>query len=79
MNVSNGNQMCVVFRVEIVHIGDVLEIVSVNFAAFQSRVGNDVIGEFLNLQIIALFSQCVFKSVQNFHMRRGAGANHNRD
>ena len=59
--------------IKIIHIGDMLEVVSVNFAILQSSVGEHIIVVFLDFQLVAFFSQVILNKSQNFCVRRGAG------
>lgn len=71
MDSSDGNDVSVVFRVEVVQIGGVLEVVRVDFAALNYIVGLNVIGELLDVEGYVLLGEDILCNGENFSVRSG--------
>lgn len=57
MDHGHGNDVRSVLFIEVIQIGNVLEVVGVDFSAFHNVIGLNVIGEFLDFQRNVLGSQ----------------------
>ncbi len=77
MDLGNGYQIGLVLGIKVVEIRCMLEVVGVQFLAFKGQVGLYIIGEFLDLQLIALFLQNLFGHSQNLGMGCGRSTNNN--
>ena len=75
MDAARVYQVRALLFVEVLQIGDVLEVVGVKLAALDDVVRLHVILEFLDLERPALGSQDGSDLRENFGVRRGAGSN----
>ena len=73
MHKGNGHQRRALFLVEVVKIGLVLEVVGVQFLAFQSQVGLHIIRILDDLQVIALSLELFGRDVKNLGVGRRRG------
>ena len=69
MNISSVNEVCTVFSVEVVHVSNVLEIVSIDLAVFNGSVRHYVVSVFLYYEVYALRSKSVLKGVKDLSVR----------
>ena len=74
MDAGHADQVGAVLLIEIVHVGDVLEVVGIQFALFHGVVGDHIVVEFLDDQGVALFGHQFLGDLQNFTVGRGGGA-----
>ena len=74
MDLSHADQMGAMLGVEVVHVGDVLEVVGIIFAGLHRLVGNVVVVILHDLQGDALLSQDGRHLFQNFRVGSGGGA-----
>jgi hypothetical protein len=70
------NQIGALFRVEVVKIGLVLEEVRVKLAVLQGYVRLHVVGEFPDLELVALARENFSDDCEYFRMGRGTCADH---
>ena len=70
MHRSQRFQVCAVFLIEIVQIGLVLKEVGVQLSTLQRLVGQDVVGELLDLQLNALLFQNGRRLLENLPVGR---------
>ena len=74
MDAGHAYQMGAVLFIEVVQVGDVLEVVGVQLALFQRGVGDDIVVEFHDLQIVAFVSQNLLDNFQNLGVGCGGCA-----
>ena len=73
MHARNVHEMRTILLVELIKVGNVLEVVGVNFAIFSCSVGQHVIGELDDLELVtSLLDQRRYGVVQNHRMRSRA-------
>ena len=77
VNLSGADQVGAVADVELVHVGDVLEVVGVQLTALHRQVGLDVVVELHDLQGDALLSQDALGYLQDLSVGGGSGADLN--
>ena len=71
MNIGDCNEVGSVFSVEVFKVGDVLEVVSIFFAAFNNVVGNDIVGVFLYNEFDIFFCKDFFCNFKDFSVGSG--------
>ena len=76
MDLGHAHQVGAVAGIEVVHVGDVLEVVGVNGAVLHRLVGHDVVVEGLDLQGVSLFGHDVLGHLQNASVGGGGSAYH---
>ena len=76
MDLGHAHQVGAVAGIEVVHVGDVLEVVGVNGAVLHRLVGHDVVVEGLDLQGVSLFGHDVLGHLQNAGVGSGGSAHH---
>ena len=74
VDAGHAHQMGAVLFIEVVQVGDVLEVVGIQLALFQRGVGDDIVVEFHDLQIVAFVSQNLLDNFQNLGVGRGGCA-----
>ena len=77
MNGGNRNDVGVVFGVEVVKIGLVLEVVCQHGSVLHNIVGNDIITEFLNIEVYVLFGKDTLCNGKYLGMGCGRSGNRN--
>ena len=77
MDSRNRNHLCAVLFIEVFKVRQVLEVVSVNFAAVNNVIRLNVIGKFLNVKRYILFLKNFLSNRKYFCM--GCGRSRNRD
>ena len=73
MDAGHAHQVGAVLSVEVVQIGDVLEVVGVLGALFHSGVGDHIVAVDMDFQVDALLGQNGHALLQNFGVGRGGG------
>ena len=71
MHLSCTHQMGAVALIEVIQVGDVLEVVGIQLTAFHRGIGNDVIVELRDLQGDALLGQQIPDHFQDLSVRAG--------
>ena len=79
VNIRHRNQFQIAILAELIEIRLMLEIIRIQFFFRQRQIRLDVIGEFHDFQIHAVFLEIVFHRIQNFRMRHGRRADLQRD
>ena len=74
MHTSNADQIGATAAVELFQIGKVLEEVGIQAFFGNLYVGLHVVGEDVNIQINAFFSQCWFDELKNLGVRHGSSS-----
>ena len=74
MDLGRAHQVGAIALVELIHVGDVLEVVGVQGAVLHGQVGLDIVVELHDLQGNALLRQQVFHHFQNLGVGGGGGA-----
>ena len=74
MHICHAHQVGAILSVEVVQIGDVLEVVGVNAAVLHRGVGLDVVGKLHDLQVDSLLRQQFLHHGQDLGVGSGRGA-----
>ena len=75
VDTGHGNQIGALFLIEIVQIGDMLEVVGVDLTAVYHQVGLDIVLKLGDLQLPALLGENLRGLGQNLRMGGGGGGN----
>ncbi len=67
--------MCAVLIVEVVEVGFVLEVVSVDFAAFYNVVRLNIVGKLFDIECYVFLCKNFFCNSKNLGMRCGRSSN----
>ena len=74
MDTGHGDEVRTLLGVEVLEVGQVLEVVGVDAAVFNEGVGGDVVVDDLDLQCDTLLSQDVLDDLEDLGVGRGVAA-----
>ena len=75
MDHGNGNQLGAVVCVEGIEVGNVLEVVCIQFAVVNNQIGLHIVGILLDVQRPAVLGQNFCCDLQDLSMGRGRSSN----